>query len=789
MFGSAAVLADEEADLISLLQSDARATAKADACVRLRLVGSARAVPSIAALLGDPRLSQAARHALEGLPSAEATTALIDALSGATGTNKIGIIDSLGWRRDPAAVPLLGPLLADGDPLVGATAALALTRIGGERALAALEALKDKVAAPVRTAILNGLLAFAGRWLEEGRRAEADRIYRPLTDATEDESIRVAAWVGRIRASGAEGLPLILAGLEPGSDPVVRSAALHVAAVIQHPGATAALSALLGRVPPAEQAVLLSLLRRRGDPAAGAGVLSVGRSASSEVRIAAISALGDLGDDAAIPFLLESASGTEVLVQEAARAALVNLRRGEVTASLLAHGKSGNSGTRREVFRALGVRGDHAAVRPLMAMATEGPPEWIPGAMQALGNLVVAEDIGPLVELLTKTNGEEARMGIVGIFESLVERAGPGSAFDIEPILRGLSGSSKEVRVALLSVGRLFPDARLRPAYREALRDAEGTVREAAARALCDTRDLGFLPELLALARDATNSTRRALAVEGYVRLATDETATLSPAQRADALAALCAIPLDSEDRRRVLSGLSKVSSLRTFELAGTLGEDASVRSHAEFARVQIARGFSLADFEKVAPELRRLSTGAAERSVQTNALSLLQRWDSGWVGTGPFRVAGKNASDLFDVAFPPEQAGGKDLAWQRVPGSPDPERPGEVDLGELAGGDHAVVYVKTHVYVPAEETARFAIGSDDGIKLWLNGTLIHANNAVRGLTPGQDQAMGRLRAGWNEVLAKVTQHTAGCGLSMRITRPDGSAIGGLRLSSNASAN
>lgn len=782
-FGHGAVLAGEEEDLIAVLRSNAAVPAKADACVRLRLIGSARAVPALAVLLGDERLSQAARHGLEGLPGTEATTALLQALASATGANQLGIIDSLGWRRDAEAIPSLTPWLTHGDSTVGIAAANALSRIGGDRVRAELQSAKDKVAAPVRAAVVNGLLAVAGRMLDEGRASEAADLYLTLTDATEDETVRVAAHTGRLRAAGGEGLSAILAGLETNTDPALRSAALHAAAVVRPPGMTAALADLLGRATPSDQAVLVPLLRRLGDPAAAPAVMKVAQSGAPEVRAEAWVTLGELGDASAVPLLLEAATGADGSMPATARSALVNLRRGQVTSTLLVSLNGSTAETRREVFRALGSRGDRTAVAPLMALVAERLPGLVPGALQALGNLVESGDLPALVELLTSARDEDTRRGIVGVFESMVERSGPGAAIDVDPILRALSNGSRDARLALLPVGTLLPDPRLRPSYRLALRDADGGIRAAAARALCDTRDAGFLSDLLEIVRGTTNATLRSLAIEGFVRLVTEESVALSSPQRVEALSELCSMNFDVADRRRVLSGLSKVADLRTFELAGKLGADAAVQSHAEFARVQIARGLRSGDFDRVEPELRRLALQAVELSVRTNAQSVLQRWDSGWVGSGPYRVAGKEASDLFDMAFAPEQSDAKDLGWRRVPGSADPARPEEVDLNELAGGDHAVVYVKTRVHVDADQDARFAIGSDDGIKLWLNGALIHANNAVRGLTPGQDQATGRLKAGWNDLLAKITQHTAGCGLSMRVTRSDGAPLPGLRLS------
>ncbi|MCC7375313.1 MAG: HEAT repeat domain-containing protein [Verrucomicrobiales bacterium] len=786
--GHGAVFAGEEDDLIAVLRSNAAAPAKADACVRLRLVGSARSVPAIAGLLNDDRLSQAARHALEGLPGTEATQALRDALGAATGANKAGLIDSLGWRRDADSVPALSRLLTENDSTVALAAAHALARIGGERAQSALTAAKNEVAAPVRVAVINGLLAVADRLLESGQRTEAMALFQSLTDATEDETVRVAAYGGRLRASGDGVLAAILAGAESNADPALRSAALSAAARLRPPGITGALAEWLGRATPADQAVLVPLLRRLGDPVAAPAVMKVARGGATEVRSDALATLGELGDAGAVPVLLEAATGTDVGLQATARGALVNLHRGQVTPALLVSLNGGSAEIRREVFRALASRGDRAAVEPLMKLVAEPRAELVPGALQALANLVEPTDLPALVDLLKAARDEDTRGGIVGVFESLAERAGPGAAMDVDPIVRSLEGGSREARLAMLPVGRLFPEARLRPAYRAALGDADEGIRSVAARALCDTRDAGYLPDLLQIIRGTPNATLRSLAIEGYVRLVTDDAPTLSSGARVDALTELCQMTLEAADRRRVLSGLSKVADLRTFELAKRLGEDAAVRSHAEFARVQIAKGLPSGDFERVAPELQQLASQAVELSVRTNAQSVLQRWDSGWLGVGPYRVAGKQASELFDVVFPPEQGGAADLAWRRVPGSADPARPGEIDLGELAGGDHAVVYVKTRVHVDAEQEARFAMGSDDGIKLWLNGVLIHSNNAVRGLTPGQDQVNGRLKAGWNELLAKITQHTAGCGLSMRVTRPDGASLSGLRFSASEGA-
>jgi hypothetical protein len=91
---------------------------------------------------------------------------------------------------------------------------------------------------------------------------------------------------------------------------------------------------------------------------------------------------------------------------------------------------------------------------------------------------------------------------------------------------------------------------------------------------------------------------------------------------------------------------------------------------------------------------------------------------------------------------------------------------------------------LKTRVFVPAPQAAVFELGSDDGIKLWVNNEVVHANNIDRGVMPGEDRAKAKLRQGWNDLLAKITQNGGGCGMSLRITSTDGSAVSGLRFDS-----
>src|SRR4029079_13467463 len=95
------------------LQSEISRDAKGFVCRMLTIIGGGASVPALAGLLTDEYLSHMARYALERNPVPEAAQALRAALPKLSGKLKIGVISSIGSRRDASAVAALGGLLKD----------------------------------------------------------------------------------------------------------------------------------------------------------------------------------------------------------------------------------------------------------------------------------------------------------------------------------------------------------------------------------------------------------------------------------------------------------------------------------------------------------------------------------------------------------------------------------------------------------------------------------------------------------------------------------------------------
>ena len=197
----AAARKELENRLAEALKSNVSRDAKDYVCRKLMIVGSAASTPALAALLPDAEHSHMARYALERIQAPEAAQALRDALPKVSNALKVGVIGSLGARRDTASVPALVALLSDADASVARSAAIALGDIGGVEAAKALTAAKPS-AAEVKSATTDASLACAEDLLAAGKKMEAMLVYKSLVGEDQPKHIRLAGTRGMLACAG-----------------------------------------------------------------------------------------------------------------------------------------------------------------------------------------------------------------------------------------------------------------------------------------------------------------------------------------------------------------------------------------------------------------------------------------------------------------------------------------------------------------------------------------------------------------------------------------------------------
>jgi hypothetical protein len=244
-------------------------------------------------------------------------------------------------------------------------------------------------------------------------------------------------------------------------------------------------------------------------------------------------------------------------------------------------------------------------------------------------------------------------------------------------------------------------------------------------------------------------------------------------------------------EKRLVLSGLAAIPDSKALSLASSMLNDPAVKAEAAQAVIQIAGSIAATQPEEAGEALKKVLSVTADPATQAAAQEVQKKiWKTTgfvtlWQVAGPYEQQGKGYSELFDILFAPETGDAASVHWQDLAVSANPAEPWKMDLLQALGGLQRVAYARTWVNSPKEQKVRLEMGSDDGIKVWLNGQLVHANNVARPLQPGSDKVDVTLNKGWNSLLLKVTQFNQGWGFCIRFAEPGGEPVTGLRASLN----
>ncbi|MFH1739551.1 MAG: HEAT repeat domain-containing protein [bacterium] len=258
---------EQEAELIAVLKSkDADIKEKFDACRILSRVGTKEAVAPLAELLGDETYSHMARYGLETIPDPAVDDALRDALGKVTGLPRVGVIGSIGVRRDPKAVPALAGLLQSKCCVTVQAAAQTLGSIGTAEAAKALGDALESVAPANQLAFCEGLFRCAEALAASGQKEPAIAIYDRLYAVQGPQQVHAGALRGAVLTRGIDGLPLLKKAIQSDDFGMVQAAA-RTAQEMPEPEVTKALKDMLGDLSADKQILLKQTLAQRAGAA------------------------------------------------------------------------------------------------------------------------------------------------------------------------------------------------------------------------------------------------------------------------------------------------------------------------------------------------------------------------------------------------------------------------------------------------------------------------------------------------------------------------------------------
>ena len=536
---------------------------------------------------------------------------------------------------------------------------------------------------------------------------------------------------------------------------------------------SSAVEALRKALPKTKGMVRIGIIQALGGLGDTASILilravaeTVAHNTDEEARIAAIAALGRIGD------IRAKTTITAFLEQGSARA-----RRVAMDAYLRLAAQMLAKGTRWSRHRALAMYGNAlTTTEPAMRCA----------ALRGLSEVGGREATKLILSSIADDDTTVRHIALSCLAKMPEERVSLA-------IAEALANAGVPVRARLLHVLAERNDPEATAAIEAATKDPNAEIRLTAwdLQGRLDNPSADMASTLLDAATNGS-SLIRPVALLAYLKLANTQLREGKEDLALPMYEQVLKLVGSDDFRRQALADLADAGSEKSLAITEGLINDESVRDDALRVYVGVARRVADAgNRQKAIAILRKTLAANPARPVYVDALQ--QLWilgadddparDAGFVTR--WRVVGPLPGNDVHQVWPPEQ--GVDPAAKPVkihdrsyPWTPfhTPDPQGIVDLAASMNPNvNTTAYLYAEVVVDEARDTVLKIGSNDGMKLWLNGKTVHVFPGSRSLTVDQDTVTTRLKAGVNKFLFKVTQNSGGWEACLRLTDQDGQPL------------
>ncbi|MDP6635883.1 MAG: DUF1080 domain-containing protein [Phycisphaerae bacterium] len=642
---SRAAEATSSAKCIATLKSaDADLKAKNDACRELATIGDPKAIPVLVGLLGDEKLSHMARYALEPIADASVDSAFRDAMGALKGSLRVGVINSIGVRRDEKAVSALIALVKGSDKSAASAAIGSLGKIATPQALSTLAGCRKSPPSDLQWAIADASLAAAEYLIKQNKSADAVAIYTELNGETWPKQVRLGAFSGLLETE-ADKAPARIAAALTGKDKIVRAVAIAKIATLKGDGISARFASELPKLSSGAQVMLINALAGRKDAAARPAIVKAAGHDDPAVRTAAIQALGSLGDIACAKMLCDTIVGGKTdQEKQAAQSSLRALSVKGVDELLIKRLDSSQGDLKLQLLNILVDRKAALASSALITQAAGKDPKVSAAAFRGLGRIASPKDLPAILKLLTKTKdpaaGREAQLAVIAVSRKIEPPAAQADA-----VLAALkSAATTPAKCSLISVLGGIGSAKAFSAVKSAAGSDTAEIHDAAVRALTVWPDATAADTLLDIFSSTKNKTHRTLALRGAVRLLSlpgqDVEKTL------DAYKKLLNNISQAGEIKLVLSGLGSVPDRGALKILEPYTKNRAVRREATAACQNVLKAIKTKPRDIVYTKLVKVVYGFGDK-VQDVTGKVAGLKDAG----GTIRLSNKYNTHFGDPA------------------------------------------------------------------------------------------------------------------------------------------
>jgi HEAT repeat protein len=369
------------------------------------------------------------------------------------------------------------------------------------------------------------------------------------------------------------------------------------------------------------QVLLIYTLGDLGQEAALPVILEAAKSNAWDIRRAAIGVLGSLGDASAVPVLLSTAVDESGL----ARAAFDSLRRlkGQDVDAAVAEALDDAEGERRVILiRLAGERGITSAVPALKQAADDADTEVALAAIHALGTTVGLDDLPVLIDRLLDPDSSDEGAAAKEALKKAVQRM-PDRDACATALLARLSAASVTAKSDLLDLLGVVGGQKALDGVSAAAKTGSEEVQDAATRVLGGWMSPDAAPVLLELAQKG-NDKFKVRTLRGYIRIIRQF--GLPDAERLAMSQTAMDVAARDDERALVLDALTRVPSAAAMNMVVAHMDNPGLKEAAVAAAVAIAEKLLGANPALVVEVMEKTLEATSNDELAKRARSLRNR-------------------------------------------------------------------------------------------------------------------------------------------------------------------
>jgi len=425
---------------------------------------------------------------------------------------------------------------------------------------------------------------------------------------------------GEARGADDEAVDMIVE-LVSGADEDMRTMALQqIREKIPGKDVTMRFVKLLPKLPPEVQVKLIDALGDRGDPAARPMILEMLGSETEAIRTVAARALSGLASPADVPILVKMAAAGSDGEKQAARDSLRRLRGHEMNAAMTeVLKKTADPKAKIELIAALVDRDVKDAVSVILKSADDSD---LAVRMAVLTALRVMADERHTAAIVGRLKAAKDRSERTLAALTLLATCKRGQAKCAPAVIAALDGADPARRISLMRALPLAGGPKALAEIVARLKDEDQNVSAEALRMLAGWPDPAAIPHLMKLARDVKNLRNHVLAIRGMVRLAgpgKDRPADL------DTLSEVMKLATRGEEKVLVLGTLGTIPTLESLALVASALDQPAIAEDAGFAAVLIVEKISGPNKDQVRAVMQKVIKTVKSATTQARAKKVLQ--------------------------------------------------------------------------------------------------------------------------------------------------------------------